>query len=71
MIDVMMTETKTVDLSARIVHDDGDDLPIVWWGDADNDPCPLDQAKNLSAGPDRNGLYLHISLDVPAGGRTQ
>lgn len=63
-MDPMTTETVTVDLRARTVETDDEVLPIVWWGDAENEPCPLEKAKNLSAGPDRDGLYVQVSMDL-------
>lgn len=68
--DAMSSETAVVDMSNRTVDDDGEILPVVWWGDGDKDPCPFPDARFLSAGPDRDGLYLQIALDM-AKGRVQ
>jgi hypothetical protein len=60
-------ETVTVDMTNRTVETDDEVLPVVWWGDADMDPCPFASAVNLSAGPDRDGLYVQVALDVKRG----
>ena len=65
--DDMSAETAIVDMTNRTVNDDGETLPVVWWGDGDKDPCPLPDARFISAGPDRNGLYLQIDLGMTKG----
>jgi hypothetical protein len=65
--EIMDAETVTVDMATRTVEVDGEVLPVVWWGDADNDPCPFVSARNVSAGPDRDGLYVQIALDETQG----
>jgi hypothetical protein len=65
--DVMAAETVTIDMVNRTVETADETLPVVWWGDEDMEPCPFEQAAHMSAGPDRDGLYVQIALDVKQG----
>ncbi len=63
----MEEETVTIDLNARTVEVDDEVLPVVWWGDDDMQPCPFEKATKLSAGPDRDGLYVQVAMDARQG----
>lgn len=67
MMDSMTAETVTINMRERTVETDGEVLPVVWWGDDDNEPCPFEKAKKLSAGPDRDGLYVQVSMSLVHG----
>lgn len=63
----MASETVVVDMTGRTVESEGEVLPIVWWGDDESDPCAFAAARKVSAGPDRDGLYVQVSLDATRG----
>lgn len=45
-----------------VVTEDGQELPITNFFDADGEDCDFDEAVTCVAGPDRDGLWLTIDF---------
>lgn len=57
-----MDETGIIDLTAQTLTIDGQVLPIVWWGDADREPCVISSARYIDAGPDSEGYFYQMMV---------
>lgn len=66
-----MREYATIDTHAgTVITEDGQIIPILWARDEDGNDSDLTSAWEIHAGPDANGEYLTIGMDVFSNART-
>lgn len=58
-----MIEVACIHLTRRVaITEDGQEMPVTHFFDANGDDCDCDEAVSCVAGPDKDGLWLQIDL---------